>query len=102
MHDHQLVHRDIKCENLLITLEGVLKVADFGFARTFHEGDLSQTYCGSTAYTAPEVLRANDSYNAFLSDTWSCGVILFILLTGAMPFNKTNLHTILKQNIVTG
>lgn len=102
MHDHQLVHRDIKCENLLITIEGTLKVADFGFARSFSQGDVSHTYCGSTAYTAPEVLLAAGAYNAYLSDTWSCGIILFILLTGSMPFNKTNLHGIIKSKSVNG
>jgi len=100
MHDSNLVHRDIKCENLLITIDGVLKVADFGFARHFTTSDTSQTYCGSTAYTAPEVLYAKEPYNAFYSDTWSCGVILFILLTGTMPFNKNNLYTIIKSKDV--
>ena len=102
MHDNELVHRDIKCENLLITTEGTLKVADFGFARNFTIDDLSQTFCGSTAYTAPEVLTASGGYNAFLSDTWSCGIILFILLTGSMPFNKSNLHGIIKTKRVNG
>jgi len=102
MHDHQLVHRDIKCENLLITGEGTLKVADFGFARKFAptEDDLSRTYCGSTAYTAPEILRARGEYNPILSDTWSCGIILFIMLTGSMPFNKGNLQGIIKTKSV--
>merc|ERR1711915_184689 len=100
MHDNELVHRDIKCENLLITIDGTLKVADFGFARKFTNDDLSKTYCGSTAYTAPEVLRARGAYNAMLSDTWSCGVILFIILTGSMPFNKHNLQGIIKSQSV--
>ena len=77
-------------------------MADFGFAREFKIDDLSQTYCGSTAYTAPEILTANGGYNAFLSDTWSCGIILFILLTGSMPFNKSNLHGIIKSRSVHG
>jgi len=102
MHKNELVHRDIKCENLLITTEGTLKVADFGFARHFTDEDLSQTFCGSTAYTAPEVLKASGGYNAFLADTWSCGIILFILLTGSMPFNKSNLHSIIKSKTVSG
>ena len=102
MHENKLVHRDIKCENVLISESGTLKVADFGFARAFEEGQLSSTFCGSTAYTAPEVLMAKKGYNAFLSDTWSCGIILFILLTGTMPFNKNTLYEILKSKHVEG
>jgi len=102
MHRNKLVHRDIKCENLLITTDGTLKVVDFGFARRFSsDDDLSSTYCGSTAYTAPEVLRAKSCYNPHLSDTWSCGIILFIMLTGTMPFNKANLQEIIKNKAVT-
>ena len=66
MHENDFVHRDIKCENLLITADGILKIADFGFAREFGVDDLSTTYCGSTAYTAPEVLLGS-CYNARLS-----------------------------------
>jgi serine/threonine protein kinase len=78
------------------------KVADFGFSRNFVEGQLSETYCGSTAYTAPEVLLAKGAYDAFLSDTWSCGIILYIMLTGTMPFTKNNLYGIIKSKNVQG
>ena len=75
MHDNELVHRDIKCENMLISADGTvkgqfymkvadltrrIKVADFGFARKLPDNGLSTTYCGSTAYTAPEVLAAKE------------------------------------------
>lgn len=100
MHENDLVHRDIKCENLLITSDGTLKIGDFGFARQFTKDDTSYTYCGSTAYTAPEVISSKVGYNAYLSDTWSCGIILFVMLTGAMPFNKNNLNAIIKAKAV--
>ena len=62
LHINHIVHRDIKCENLLITLDGTVKIADFGFARQLERGQcLSDTYCGSTAYTAPEILAATVS-----------------------------------------
>ena len=97
LHVNNIVHRDIKCENLLISLDGSLKVADFGFARQIDKHSLSETYCGSTAYTAPEVLEAKFPYDPKQSDTWSCGVIMYILLAGTMPFSKNQLFTIVKE-----
>ena len=94
---NNIVHRDIKCENLLISLDGSLKVADFGFARQIDKYTLSETYCGSTAYTAPEVLEAKFPYDPKQSDTWSCGVIMYILLAGTMPFSKNQLFSIVKE-----
>jgi len=100
LHVNNIVHRDIKCENLLISLDGSLKVADFGFARQIDKHSLSETYCGSTAYTAPEVLEAKFPYDPKQSDTWSCGVIMYILLAGTMPFSKNQLFTIVKSRTV--
>merc|ERR1712106_774044 len=93
LHQNGLVHRDIKCENLPISTDGTVKVADFGFAR-------STTYCGSTAYTAPEVLDAKGPYDPRKSDTWSCGIILYILFTAQMPFSKNLLADIISKKRV--
>jgi len=100
LHVNNIVHRDIKCENLLISLDGSLKVADFGFARQIDKYTLSETYCGSTAYTAPEVLEAKYPYDPKQSDTWSCGIIMYILLAGTMPFSKNQLFAIVKSKSV--
>lgn len=100
LHQNDIVHRDIKCENMLISLDGTLKVADFGFARKIEKTSLSDTYCGSTAYTAPEVLEAKRGYDPRQSDTWSCGIILYILLAGSMPFSKNQLYNIIKTQTV--
>jgi len=101
LHVNYIVHRDIKCENLLISLDGTLKIADFGFARQLDRNQcLSQTYCGSTAYTAPEILEATSLYDPRQSDTWSCGIILYTLLAGTMPFTKNQLLTIIKTQTV--
>jgi len=100
LHQNGLVHRDIKCENLLISTDGTVKVADFGFARSIGDNELSTTYCGSTAYTAPEVLDAKGPYDPRKSDTWSCGVILYILFTATMPFSKNQLADIISKKRV--
>ena len=68
-------------ENCLIGFDGVLKLCDFGFARTLDEGELSRTFCGSTVYAAPEVLSASEDYNPYFSDVWSCGIVLYAMFT---------------------
>lgn len=89
-HSRGIAHRDLKLENLLLTTENCLKVSDFGFARYFNnnENELSKTFCGSNAYICPEILK-QQPYNPLLADAWSCGVILYALTTGYLPFDDT-------------
>lgn len=101
LHNNGIVHRDIKCENLLIDCNGFLKVADFGFARSITDTDLSSTFCGSTVYTAPEILSGANAYNPRLSDIWSCGVVLFIMLTGGLPFSRRQLKLSIVHHTIT-
>lgn len=96
LHQLGIVHRDIKCENCLISNNGTLKVADFGFARSVDENELCTTYCGSTVYAAPEILSASAPYDPFLADTWSCGIVLYIMFTAKMPFSRENLNYFLR------
>jgi len=100
MHSINIVHRDIKCENCLIGYDGVLKLGDFGFARTFGDNDLSRTFCGSTVYAAPEILTAKADYNPRYSDVWSCGIVLYAMFTAKMPFGRELLNKFVKLQIV--
>ena len=75
-------------ENCLIGFDGVLKLCDFGFARTLDEGELSRTFCGSTVYAAPEVLSASEDYNPYFSDVWSCGIVLYAMFTAQVSTSK--------------
>ena len=77
-------------ENCFIGFNGALKIGDFGFARITEEDELSRTFCGSTVYAAPEILAASDEYNAFYSDIWSCGIILYAMLTAKAGFQIDN------------
>ncbi|XP_010200607.1 testis-specific serine/threonine-protein kinase 6-like [Colius striatus] len=98
LHEHNVVHRDLKCENVLLTADGRrAKVSDFGFCKETHgSSDLSHTFCGSAAYAAPEVLM-NIPYDPKKSDIWSLGVILYMMVTGSLPFGNTNPHSIVQQ-----
>ena len=73
-------------ENCFISFGGVLKLGDFGFARTIENDELSRTFCGSTVYAAPEVITASENYNAFYSDVWSCGIVLYAMFTAKDGF----------------
>ncbi|KAK3444865.1 hypothetical protein EUGRSUZ_A00691 [Eucalyptus grandis] len=91
-HSRGVFHRDLKPENLLLDENGNLKVSDFGLsalAESKHEDGLLHTTCGTEAYVAPEVINRR-GYNGSKADIWSCGVILYVLLAGRLPFFDTN------------
>lgn len=92
-HSRGVYHRDLKPENLLLDDEGNLKVSDFGLsalAETKRQDGLLHTSCGTPAYVAPEVI-AQQGYDGEKADIWSCGVVLFVLLAGYLPFHDSNL-----------
>jgi calcium/calmodulin-dependent protein kinase I len=90
MHDKQIVHRDLKLENMLLKKPNdirTIKIADFGLAKKYGHAALS-TICGTPQYVAPEVIKGGNTPYTYGKecDLWSCGVILFILLGGYPPF----------------
>jgi serine/threonine-protein kinase HSL1 (negative regulator of Swe1 kinase) len=97
LHQSQIVHRDLKLENILRDTDETVKICDFGFATWHAKGDpLLRTACGSPYYASPEILSLVP-YDGALADIWSLGVILFALLVGKMPFEgQTTSDTMLK------
>ena len=83
------MHRDLKPENILLTGDR-LKVADFGLSNKMVDGQSLMTSCGSPNYAAPEVIEGLP-YDGAQADLWSCGVILFALLTRSLPFESESL-----------
>lgn len=95
-HRFNIAHRDLKPENLLLDKDKNIKVADFGMAAWQGKSDMLQTACGSPHYAAPEVIMGQ-AYNGACSDVWSCGVILYALLAGRLPFDDEDLATLLEK-----
>lgn len=88
-HRAGVCHRDLKLENVLITREGIVKLADFGFANIFVDQEheiLLKTTCGTPAYIAPEILK-HAPYHGERVDVWSCGIILYYMVAGELPFD---------------
>lgn len=94
LHQFNICHRDLKPENLLLDHNKNIKIADFGMAALEIKEKLLETSCGSPHYASPEIV-AGKNYHGAPSDIWSCGIILFALLTGHLPFDDENIRKLL-------
>jgi len=102
LYDKQILHRDLKPQNILVAEEGSLVITDFGFARYTDNEHMLNTLCGSPMYMAPEIMLKKRYNNK--SDLWSVGVIFFELLFGTTPYkakNMIDLMTNIKKKAVT-
>jgi carbon catabolite-derepressing protein kinase len=95
-HRHKIVHRDLKPENLLLDENLNVKIADFGLSNIMTDGNFLKTSCGSPNYAAPEVINGK-LYAGPEVDVWSCGVILYVLLVGRLPFDDEHIPTLFQK-----
>eukprot|EP00347_Sterkiella_histriomuscorum_P006616 403352090 len=96
IHKIKICHRDLKPENLLLDEKNNIKIVDFGLSNTYKKGELLKTACGSPCYAAPEMI-AGKKYQGLISDVWSCGIILYAMSCGYLPFEDPNTNKLYKK-----
>jgi len=116
LHENNIVHRDLKLENVLMDERCRVKLGDFGFTREFERGAFMETFCGTTGYAAPEMLQGKKyqgpgvfrgvfqdfmpkTFGVIEVDVWSLGIILYTLLTGTLPFDDDD-EAVMRQKII--
>ena len=102
LHQRQILHRDLKLENILLDQEGYLKIIDFGLAKMYDESKLAQTFAGTPEYLAPEMVQ--EKGHDYAVDWWAIGILIYEMLIGITPFfNKSRnrlMEKICASNIV--
>lgn len=96
IHKNGIVHRDLKPENLLFDEHRNIKIVDFGLSNQYKPGERLKTACGSPCYAAPEMI-AGKRYECSRVDIWSCGIILYAMLCGYLPFEDQNTNKLYKK-----
>ena len=89
IHKYNIAHRDLKPENILLTDNKILKIIDFGLSNTYTNGNYLSTPCGSPCYASPEMVAGN-SYDGFMIDIWSSGIVLYAMICGFLPFEDSS------------
>eukprot|EP00755_Sulcionema_specki_P014258 Sspe_Gene.56212::Locus_30927_Transcript_1_1_Confidence_1.000_Length_3618::g.56212::m.56212 len=103
LHSQNILHRDLKAENLVLDDKGHVVLTDFGFAKTVSPGMVNTTKCGTVPYMAPEIIRPRPEGYSYEVDWWALGVVLFLMLTGYYPFwasasnGSPDTHTTMQQ-----
>ena len=103
IHSRNVLHRDIKLDNILLDSEGGVKICDFGVSKIVDKHKVINDQCGTPAYIAPEIIT-NIGYKGFYVDHWSLGILLYAMLCGTVPFkasNMTELHELIKEGTFT-
>lgn len=96
IHELGICHRDLKPENLLVDYDKSLKIVDFGLSNLYDKGCTLKTACGSPCYAAPEMIAGN-KYDGLMSDLWSCGVVLYAMLCGFLPYEDQKTSELYKK-----
>ena len=96
LHKQGIIHRDLKPENLLLDYNNNIKISDFGLSTFFAKNNYLQTACGTPSYAPPEMLEGLQ-YNGEASDIWSCGIILYAMLCGTLPFTESKEEIIVRK-----
>ena len=96
LHNKNIVHRDMKPENLLLNQNNIIKIIDFGLSNYYDDGNLLSTLCGSPFYSSPELINGQ-KYDGFSVDIWSIGISLYAMIYGYLPFRDRNKNVLFKQ-----